>query len=86
MGCGRQMECSFSTLTANNGAHATVNGQPLAGNVFAGIAGIQKREALQVFIVTQAQKRRMAGHVLCTQFFEQAVSHFAGKKSLGKWR
>ena len=50
-------------------ADAAVHRQPLAGDVFARVRGVQKAQAFQVFVITQALERRMRGQAVLSHGF-----------------
>src|SRR3954470_8407223 len=61
--------------------HAAIHGEPLPGDVLAGVGGEQQRGAFQVLIVAQASQRRMGGQLVLAQALQRSPGHPAGKEA-----
>src|SRR4029453_6495938 len=68
-------------LSACDDAHATVDCQPLPGDVLAGVRGEQQRNALEVLVVSQALERRMRGQLVLAQALQRTLRHLAREET-----
>src|SRR6516225_1541554 len=75
------VRCSVMSSGPVHGADAAVDGDQLAGDVLARVAGQQQRGALQVLVVAEAAQRRVGAHVVDADMRQQAGRHLAGEEA-----